>query len=35
MITTEKNAPKARPTDIEYENKKLSVTAEDMRGGWV
>ena len=28
-------SPKARPTDIEYENKKLSVTAEDMRGGWV
>ncbi len=28
-------APKTRPTDIEYENKKLSVTAEDMRGGWI
>lgn len=24
-----------RPTDIEYENKAFSVTAEDMRGGWV
>ena len=24
-----------RPADIEYENKAFSVTAEDMRGGWV